>query len=169
MIKTYQCIGNLGYIFQLPINETLMDIRFVGGRRYPNIEPGKFSTDDKDIQKALENNPNYDVTYNLVQVGEKVLAKGEPVISLDERLVKLETENKAYQKEVSELKAELKALTDAPEPDNGIKEVFDVVNAQQAKEYIVKHFGHDPQKLNKKMIIMNAAKKYKVTFPDWKP
>lgn len=167
MTKTYQGIGYLNFVFEMVVDRNLVKIPFTGGRRAPNYLPGMFTTDDKDIQNALEKNKDYNKLYKLVEVDGKVLSKGAPSYTLDERLVKLENENKEWQKKYSELEAEYRALKEDKISEGETKEVPDIVNAQQAKEYLIKN-GVDGEKLKNKMLILNSAKKLNITFPDWK-
>lgn len=167
MTKTYQSIAYLNFEFELIIDEKLVKVPFTGGRRSPDFFPGRFITSDKNLQKALEGNDANNSLYKLVEVDGKILQKGAPKYSLDERLVKLENENKEWQRKYSELLAEYNVLKEEPIPGDGLKEVPDITNAQQAKEYLVS-LGADPEKMKNKMLIQNRAKKLKVTFPDWK-
>jgi len=166
-MKIYQALGYLNFEFELLIDGKPVKAPFTGGRRYPSYYAGRFATDDKELQKHLEANKAYNKLYKLVEVDGKVLEDGQPSYSLDERLVKLENENKEWQKKYSELQAEYNILKAKPIPENGATEVQDVTNAQQAKEYLVS-VGADPEKLKNKMLIQNTAKKLNVIFPDWK-
>lgn len=165
-MKIYQGIAYLNFEYELIIDEKLVKIPFKGGRRYPNYYPGTYATDDKVIQQALENSKHYNTLFKLIQVDDKVLEKGETSVSLDERLVKLEKENKEWMRKYSELEAAYNALKSEPIPPE-VKEIPDITNAQQAKEYLIS-IGEDPEKLKNKMLILNSAKKNKITFPDWK-
>lgn len=166
MLKVYEVQGYLNLQKEIEVDGKIVAVNFTGGHRYPH-KSGTYATDDKKIQKALEARPEFKVEYKLVQVGNKKLNKSEQTTSINERVMELEKENERLQKLVSELNAQLQTKSDTEKPKE-LKIVHDVVNAQQAKEYLVKEFNHNPDKLKNKMIILQAAKKYSVSFPDWK-
>ncbi len=167
MLKIYEVIGYLNLSKELKIEDEFTTVNFIGGTRYPQ-RSGRYATEDKKIQKALESSPLFKNEYRLVQVGDKVLTEEEQVKPVDERVVELEKQNEELQKRVSELNAELKALKESGEKQDEYKEIPDITNGQQAKDYIVKTYNHDADKLKNKMLILQAAKKYKLIFPDWK-
>lgn len=162
MTKTYQAIGWISIKKEIVINGKHIKILFTGGKRHPKKVFGTYQTDDKAIQKALESDPQFNKDYRLM--GKKTPVEQNP--SADEAIAFLKKENERLQRENSELKAEIN-LMKKPEEEK-VRLVEGVTNAQQAKDYLVKEFGHDPEKLKNKMLIMNASKKYKVAFPDWK-
>jgi hypothetical protein len=166
MRKIYEVIGYIGLNKQIKVGEGYKEVNFTGGTLYPR-RMGRYATDDKEIQKALESAPEFGSEYKLVQAGSKVFDDSLPSQSNMEQVEMLKAKNQELMREVSELRAELKKLSkeDIPVPP---KEVPGIVNGQQAKEYIVDTFGVEADKLKNKMLILNAAKKYNVTFPDWK-
>jgi len=139
------------------IGEKSKEILFVGGRRYPQRSPGTFTTDDKEIQKALEEDKRFNVSYKLM---ENELPKPP---TETERISKLEQENTDLRKENKELQEKLEKLEGKKDEIS----VPEVMNAQQAREYLVKNFEQDPAKLKNKLAITAAAKKLNVVFPDW--
>jgi len=166
MLKVYKVQGYLNLLKEIEVGDKIVAVNFTGGHRYPH-KSGTYATKDKEIQKALESRPEFKSEYILVQVGEKKLTKDEQTKPISERVVELQKENERLQKQVSELNAQLQIKNAVPVPKE-VKAIPDVVNAQQAKDYIVKEFNHNPDKLKNKMIILQAAKKYNISFPDWK-
>jgi exosome complex RNA-binding protein Csl4 len=166
MRKVYEAVGYINLNKEIAVDGEYKEIYFTGGTLYPR-RMGRYATDDKAIQKALESAPEFGIEYKLVQAGSKVFNKVQPNQSNAEQLEMLKIKNQELMREVSELRAELKNYTkekvSAPPT-----EVPGIVNGQQAKEYIVDTFGVEADKLKNKMLIQNAAKKYNVTFPDWK-
>jgi len=165
MLKKYEVVGYINLTTQIKVEDKFIEIIFGGGNTYP-LRRGIYTTEKPKIQKALEKAKDFNKKYKLVQINNRVLSKVEAEKPIDEQIIELKKEREELHKEISSLKAQLdlRKLT-----KNTIgTSVPDIVNGQQAKDYLVKQFKCDADKLKNKMLIQQEMKRRNILFPDWK-
>lgn len=165
MLKKYEVVGYINLTTQIKVEDKFIEIIFGGGNTYP-LRRGIYTTENPKIQKALEKAKDFNKKYKLVQINNRVLSKVEAEKPIDEQIIELKKEREELHKEISSLKAQLdlRKLT-----KNTIgTSVPDIVNGQQAKDYLVKQFKCDADKLKNKMLIQQEMKRRNILFPDWK-
>ena len=165
--KIYEAIGYLNISKQIFVDGKAIDIYFSRGMKNP-LRFGKYSTDDIKIQEALESCPEFNKEYKLIQIGKKVLNKEEMSKPINEQIVDLKLIIEDLKEENASLKNKIKTLEVKKKSEKEIVYVKDVFNGQQAKDYLVKNFDLDPDKLKNKMLIIMAARRKNINFPNWK-
>ena len=134
MTKTYRSIRYLFYQKVVIINGKNVICDFLGGVATPVKQPGTFSTDNIELQKALEKDKGYKVEYICI----------------------------------SEDKPEIKVIEEDSEIKVTKEKILDIVNAQQAKDYLADRFKEVTySQLKNKPMVLAVADKYGLEFPDW--
>ncbi len=143
MTKTYQSLQFLIYQKVVLIDGRNVISDFTGGVTTPNRSNGLFTTSDEKLQKALEKDIGYGKAYICIS---KEPVKEEPIKEETPEVVKDEGEIDPIQ----------------------FKAVKDIVNAQQARDYLAKTFeGVTYGMLKNKLKVLAIAEEYKIEFPDW--
>ena len=85
-VKTYRSLRYLELYAYVNVNGKEVNVPFTGGTKVPKRILGSFSTGDKQIQKALEEHPKYNLEFTCVSGNEvkagapsKELSGEEPV------------------------------------------------------------------------------------------
>ena len=149
----------------LKFGSTSVLARFTGGMRYPSFVGGKYSTDNADEQKQLEQNPMFNRGFKMVScidipdpVKEEATAKTEQTegIAAPEFVQGTETQSQSKQQEQLEVK-------------DGITEVAGISSGQKAKDYIKEHYPDITfAQLRTNDAVKQVAKSLNIAFPDWK-
>lgn len=127
--KVYNSIGFLNATTQIMVNGKKMTIEFRGGARYPKVTFGQFVTDDKDVQKALEKDKQFNKLYKLVKIDGEFTEPVKVVLSPEAQVKKLTELNANLQKELQDYKE-----NGVPVEDKKIIEAYKIQVTEQAAE-----------------------------------
>lgn len=180
-IKTYEAVGHnmkqLGYDVVVKGKQRI--IQFEGGFTYPFERNGRFTTDDPDEQAALESDKGLGRFYKLIEtntIGEapkevvkppKNQAKKQEAVAISEpenETVVPETE-KPDEEPVSP-GAEVKSETENTQEEGETKEILGISTNTAAKEYLNTNFNINVAPLTNKALIIEAAAKLGIVFPE---
>ncbi len=133
------------YGISLTVNGGNVHVNFSGGRRFPVLTYGKYSTSNPDIQKALESHHLYDKDWTLDEtpaiIQEEVVVEPiQPVQEDEGRIVKttVTTQNARI--------------------------VLEPKNVQQAKEWLNKNMSIPYSKMKLRDHVFNVAEELKIEF-----
>lgn len=184
MLKVYETIGTLNRTTVVSIEGREIHVAFINGTDTPRLIQGRYSTTNPKIQQALEDSPAFNVRWKLV----KALCKEEPVIEdplpevedpvIEEQKVEDPDDDKAMvlNVEPADLSSDDKAIGSLPEetdedlpqeetPDSLIVET--VLNGQQARNYLIEHFGLTFRQVSNNNQIITEAKSRGIQFINW--
>lgn len=100
--RIYQLKGYLNLEMSININGTHKTIVFKGGTRTPKLIPGKYVTDDKDVQKALEKHSRHGKLYSLYSINGKLVSKEASILSVEQKYSRLKLERDDLLKRINE-------------------------------------------------------------------
>lgn len=150
MVKTYVSLFYVQYFTSVNVKGKEVSIEFLGGNAgfNPPIR-GKYTTQDEDIQEAIENDYRYGVQFKYLPAKKKT----ERMLSRTER-ARLE---RARAKAEMQAEKEQSNLTIVPEP----------INAQQGKNHLMQRFPEFTHRdLPNKAAILAAAEAKNISFPN---
>jgi len=143
MNKTYRNLVSQNYGISLTVNGENVHVNFSGGRRFPVLTYGKYSTSNPDIQKALESHHLYDKDWTLDEtpaiIQEEVVT--EPIQEVVEPSIIKTT--------VTTQNARI---------------VLEPKNVQQAKEWLNKNMSIPYSKMKLRDHVFNVAEENNIEF-----
>ena len=77
MMKVYETVNDVRLITTISLGSINVAITFDGGTSYPVWRPGRFQTEDKALQKAIEASPSFDKSYVLCKIKREKVNKIE--------------------------------------------------------------------------------------------
>ena len=184
MLKTYETIGILNRHTVAVIDGNEIAIHFINGTEAPRRIQGRFTTTDKRIQDWLEKSLAFNVRWRLVSVQGKPEPEPEEVVGaelpkgVEEHSDDLAQVNNPPVQDMEDDKAtpvmnvpeetEEDVLPE-PEPEFGITIVEEqVVNGQQARNYLMEHFKDLTfRQVQNNAQIIAEAKARNVQFTHW--
>ncbi len=184
MLKTYETIGILNRHTVAVIDGNEIAIHFINGTEAPRRIQGRFTTTDKRIQDWLEKSLAFNVRWRLVSVQGKPEPEPEEVVGaelpkgVEEHNDDLAQVNNPPVQDMEDDKAtpvmnvpeetEEDVLPE-PEPEFGITIVEEqVVNGQQARNYLMEHFKDLTfRQVQNNAQIIAEAKARNVQFTHW--
>ena len=184
MLKTYETIGILNRHTVAVIDGNEIAIHFINGTEAPRRIQGRFTTTDKRIQDWLEKSLAFNVRWRLVSVQGKPETEPEEVVGaklpkgVEEHNDDLAQVNNPPVQDTEDDKAtpvmnvpeetEEDVLPE-PEPEFGITIVEEqVVNGQQARNYLMEHFKDLTfRQVQNNAQIIAEAKARNVQFTHW--
>jgi len=143
--KTYQLINWLSMNLKLTLpDDRSTRVLFAGGKMYPKWFPGRFSTDDKEIQKALESHKWFNTEYRLTQSsGEKFDAR--PVSN-----------------------SSAPGLPQGGNDDTLNEIIYEgIVTAKEVKRYLIEKKGASPGQVKNVDAIDKFCEEHHIVFMDW--
>lgn len=160
--KIYQSIGYIRLDLNISYKGVMKKFEFTNGQKLPIKRCGIYITDIPFEQEALETNPQFGKMYKLVSESEVFEVKKEKT---DKEVINELKETNL------KLMSELEKTETKPEEPK-VEQIIakDVVNAQQAKEFLLTNYPdeYDAKKLPNKTTILARAKDKNVIFPNWK-
>jgi hypothetical protein len=159
MTKTYQSIVFKELHRQVIVEGNKVAVDFTGGVNYPKTKNGIFTTNDVNIQKAMEADKSFNKAFRLIYKQGEVVYEDKPALTDKEHI-------KTLYAQIEELKAKL-AKYEKKSVVPVIKPIEGIINAQQARAYLIKEVGIDKKRLPSPVSIRNAGLKNNVSFPDW--
>jgi hypothetical protein len=183
-LKTYETIGILNRHTSANIDGIDVPIHFINGTESPRKIQGRFTTKDPKVQAWIENSGNFNKKYRLVSTvplpsdatikppimhtesvdDDKALHAVPPAPSTEDDLGNATPEEPEVPEEPIEIKPE-------PEPStpNIIAVGDEVVNGQQARNYLMEHYKNE---LNFRQVqnntqIIAEAKARNIQFTQW--
>lgn len=184
MLKTYETIGILNRHTVAVIDGNEIAIHFINGTEAPRRIQGRFTTTDKRIQDWLEKSLAFNVRWRLVSVQGKPEPEPEEVVGaelpkgVEEHNDDLAQVNNPPVQDMEDDKAtpvmnvpeetEEDVLPE-PEPEFGITIVEEqVVNGQQARNYLMEHFKDLTfRQVQNNAQIIAEAKARNIQFTHW--
>lgn len=151
MKKTFQCIKDLNLTTTVQGKDKRLTVSFVGGFMYPFRRNGRFSTDNEEIQKAIESDSSYGKDF--IQID----ASGNPVTNKEAKL----------SPPADDPIAPVNNPPAANPESDGIKVIGEdvVKNTQDAKKYILDNYKDiTPEQVANKNLVMDVAKEKKIRF-----
>lgn len=154
--RVYQSIRAIFLSSYVRLNGKLVQVKFTGGQRTPKRTNGKFSTNDPDMQRALETSPEYGKNWRRIIPPEGEIVKDRP----PEMTIITEPEVKVQPPAADRV---MVATETSPLSISGL------INAQQVKNYILENYTDrfKFKELMSKGQIYAAAKALNLIFPDW--
>ena len=139
--KVYQLVKRfITYTYFLKVNGKIVTIEFKGGTTSPIYYGGMFSTEDTDIQQALESHQDYNDLFTCTYSSE---VKKEPVVVLQEQI-----------EQSKPVEAEKIVVP-------GVK------NSIEAKKYLNTTLGIPHSKMPNAKAVMDIAIENNIVFSDW--
>lgn len=166
-LNVYQSLTAVYQLAFVRVNGRNVPIKFSGGQKSPKLIRGRFITTDAELQKAIENSPEYGKKWIRIVPPHGVIA---PVVPPDGNL-ELE-QAPAEEQPPAEITVKViktdEPVAESPAPVKS-QSVPGIVNAQQAKEYLLRQNleGVTFKSIMRKEQIYAAAVKFGFTFPDW--
>jgi len=154
MKKTYEYGSNQGFLIGLNVRGKQIAVKFDDGYSKPQNLNNRFTTDDVDIQKALEATKHFKIgSLKLIKsVGEE-LSEGVSDVSAD--------------LEIPKPLKETEAKKEIPKKVKPIEEkVLRYKSFQQAANYLMKNFGIEASELVTPEQVMKAATDNNITLPN---
>lgn len=152
MIKTYKLIKDVNLTTPVGFRGGIAMVSFAGGSRNTGEETrrGWFTTDDEELQQALETDSGYGRVFRLVTPAPPAATMNNPSAEASDGTAGGQPDDRS-------------TGIASPEVVNGI------VNKQQAIEWLAANRGIDGLKPTcRAEAVRNAAVLHGVSFPDWK-
>ena len=170
-IKQYESLRFSQESIILNVKGKTRRVNFTGGVSGPKGKGGTLTTEDAAVQKALEGKSDFSKRFKIVSAHDTDQEREVKALKDLEELKKLATPE-IHALPVEEFGKEL-APSSIPVPDAPAapadSELEAVINAQQAKEYLIKKIeGTTFRQVANKTMILALAAKYGIKFPNWK-
>lgn len=173
-IKQYESLRFSQESIILNVKGKTRRVNFTGGVSGPKGKGGTLTTEDVAVQKALEARSDFARRFKIVSSHDTDHEREVKALKDLDELKKLATPE-VHILPVEEPGKEL-APSSIPVPDTpdapaatGDSELEAVINAQQAKEYLIKKIeGTTFRQVANKTMILALAAKYGIKFPNWK-
>ena len=163
MLKVYETIGTLNRSTVVNIDGREIHISFANGTDTPRLIQGRYSTTNPQIQKALEDSPAFNVRWRLVK---SLLPKEETPVEPDDD--KATAPPNVQPADESDDKA-IGSLPEETEEDIVTEDsvVETIINGQQARNYLIEHFGLTFRQVSNNAQIIAEAKSRGIQFINW--
>ena len=153
-IKRYQLLKVLSLATHFKVDDNTVTVRFMNGIRTPELIRGRFTTDDPNLQKAIEESKGFNVDYFLEN---EVMPEIEEV-KADVPMTKVikEPAEKPAKKEKEKEVVEATAGTDYPE----------ILTVRDAREKLIELYPDElkPKDLPNKIAVLARSKEKNITF-----
>lgn len=165
--KVYQVIGYLNTSIQIVVDGKKKRIEFRGGSRNPSVTHGKFVTEDKDVQKALESGKLFKTLYKLIKIDDKLTEPIKKEVSPQAKIKQLTELNANLQQQVEQFEEE-ETQTDALKAKVKEVDAYKVMVTEQAEEIKTLKAIVEDQKdaLSKLKVVEEPKEEGPKLFPD---
>lgn len=145
-------------------NGNPVDVDFRGAWNMPFKLRGRFTTDDKDLQEALEAHTLYP---GMFEIMEQVEVPDPVVVEPDPEPVTEPTTDQLPEP-VTEADTDKPAEMPHATSEDGTIQVSGITSAQKAKIYLNQNFEIPMSKLVNAEMVHEQARICNIEFPDWK-